>query len=124
VRGASARRGVGRVVFVSSRGPVAHPLSFAVSEGDVIVSTTVDHARRLEDQPRVSFQIDRVDESMGEGWSVLVTGPARRVDDSDEAGRWPCWATSSRRAGHATPWSASIPGGHGAAHRAGGGPPG
>lgn len=77
--------GVGRVVFVSSRGPAAHPLNFAVSEGDVIVSTTVDHARRLEDQPQVSFIIDRVDESMGEGGSVLVTGPARRVDDPDEA---------------------------------------
>jgi nitroimidazol reductase NimA-like FMN-containing flavoprotein (pyridoxamine 5'-phosphate oxidase superfamily) len=85
--------GVGRVVFVSSRGPAAHPLNFAVSKGDVIVSTTVDHARRLEDQPQVSFIIDRVDastrrrvdESMGEGGSVLVTGPARRVDDPDEA---------------------------------------
>ena len=32
----------------------------------------------------MSFQIDRVDESMGEGWSVLVTGSARRVDDPDE----------------------------------------
>jgi nitroimidazol reductase NimA-like FMN-containing flavoprotein (pyridoxamine 5'-phosphate oxidase superfamily) len=74
--------GVGRVVFVSSRGPAAHPLNFAVSEGDVIVSTTVDHGRRLEDQPQVSFIID---ESMGEGGSVLVTGPARRVDDPDEA---------------------------------------
>ncbi len=109
MRGASARRGVGCVVFVSSRGPVVHLLNFAVSEGDVIVSTTVDRARRLEDQPRVSFQIDRVDESMGEGWSVLVTVRARRVDVPDEAGRWPCWATSSRRAGHATPWSAFHP---------------
>ena len=36
--------GVGRVVFVARRGPVAHPVNFAVSEGDVLVSTTVDHA--------------------------------------------------------------------------------
>ncbi len=32
----------------------------------------------------MSFEIDRVDESMSEGWSVLVTGAARRVDDPEE----------------------------------------
>ncbi len=95
--------GVGRVVLVTDRGPVAHPLNFAVSEGDVVVSTTVEHAARLEGQARVSFQIDRVDESMGEGWSVLVTGSARRVDDPDEvlalAGlRLTPWAGGARHA--------------------------
>jgi len=76
--------GVGRVVFLSPRGPVAHPVNFAVSEGDVIVSTTVTQAEDLEGQDRVSFEIDRVDEAMSEGWSVLVTGGAHRVDDPDE----------------------------------------
>ena len=52
----------------------------------------------------MSFQIDRVDESMGEGWSVLVTGSARRVDDPDEVARaWPAcgltpWAGGARHA--------------------------
>ncbi len=50
----------------------------------MLVSTTVAQAQLLEDQPRLSFEIDRVDEPMGEGWSVLVTGTARRVDDPDE----------------------------------------
>jgi len=76
--------GVGRVVLVTGRGPAAHPMNFAVSAGDVIVSTTVEQAARLEAQSKVSFQIDRVDESMGEGWSVLVTGSAQRVDDPDD----------------------------------------
>jgi len=76
--------GIGRVVLLTGRGPVAHPLNFVASEGDVIVSTTVAHAAKLEAQPRVSFEIDRVDVSMAEGWSVLVTGPARRIDDPDE----------------------------------------
>ena len=106
---AHLRGGVGRVVFVTSRGPVAHRLNFAFSDGDVIVTTTVDHARRLEDQSRVSFQIDRVDESMGEGWSSLVTGPARRVDDPEEAVALAVLGLDRGRAGHATPWSLSIP---------------
>jgi hypothetical protein len=76
--------GVGRLVFVTERGPVAHPVNFGVEDGDVVVSTSVVHADRLERAERVSFEIDRVDEAMSEGWSVLVTGPARRVDDPDE----------------------------------------
>jgi transcriptional regulator with XRE-family HTH domain len=76
--------GVGRIVFLSDRGPVAHPVNFASIGGDVVVSTTAAAARALEDQPRVSFQIDRVDEPMREGWSVLATGSARWVDDPDE----------------------------------------
>jgi nitroimidazol reductase NimA-like FMN-containing flavoprotein (pyridoxamine 5'-phosphate oxidase superfamily) len=76
--------GVGRAVFLTERGPVAHPLNFVTSDGDVVVSTTAAHAAQIEASERVSFQIDRVDEAMSEGWSVLVTGKARRVDDPEE----------------------------------------
>jgi nitroimidazol reductase NimA-like FMN-containing flavoprotein (pyridoxamine 5'-phosphate oxidase superfamily) len=76
--------GVGRIVFLAERGPVAHPVNFVMSDGDVILSTTAAQALELEVQQRASFQIDRVDEAMSEGWSVLATGPARRVDDPDE----------------------------------------
>lgn len=76
--------GVGRLVFVSERGPVAHPVNFAVSDGDVVLSTSVVQADLLERAERVSFQIDRVDEAMSEGWSVLVTGRIHRVDDPDD----------------------------------------
>lgn len=76
--------GVGRIVFLTERGPVAHPVNFVVSDGDVVLSTTAAQADELEAQQRASFQIDRVDEAMSEGWSVLATGTARRVDDPDE----------------------------------------
>ncbi len=79
-----AAGGVGRVVFVSPRGPVAHPVNFAVSAGDIVLSTGVAQAELLEEQGRVGFEIDRVDEAMSEGWSVLVSGEVRRVDDPDE----------------------------------------
>jgi nitroimidazol reductase NimA-like FMN-containing flavoprotein (pyridoxamine 5'-phosphate oxidase superfamily) len=32
----------------------------------------------------VSFEVDHIDEAMSEGWSVIVTGRARRVDDPSE----------------------------------------
>lgn len=76
--------GVGRIVFLAERGPVAHPVNFVMSDGDVVLSTTAAQAVQLEAQQRASFQIDRVDEAMSEGWSVLVTGRARCVDDPDE----------------------------------------
>jgi hypothetical protein len=76
--------GVGRLVFLAERGPVAHPVNFVMYDRDVVVSTTPNQASQLESQQRAAFQIDRVDEAMREGWSVLVSGPARRVDDPDE----------------------------------------
>jgi nitroimidazol reductase NimA-like FMN-containing flavoprotein (pyridoxamine 5'-phosphate oxidase superfamily) len=76
--------GVGRLVFLSERGPVAHPVNFVMADGDIVVSTTPAQANQVESQERAAFEIDRVDEAMREGWSVLVSGPTRRVDNPDE----------------------------------------
>jgi transcriptional regulator with XRE-family HTH domain len=95
--------GVGRIVFSMDRGPAALPVNFEFTDGDVIVSTDVDKATLLESLPSVGFEIDRVDESMSEGWSVLVTGTARRVDDPEELLRLSsldleAWAGGARHA--------------------------
>ncbi len=76
--------GVGRIVFSTDRGPVALPVNYEYSNGDVVISTDIAKADALESQHIVSFEIDRIDDVMSEGWSVLVTGTARRVDDPDE----------------------------------------
>ena len=95
--------GVGRVVFSAERGPVALPVNFEYTAGDVIVSTDVVKASLLEVQPAVGFEIDRVDDALSEGWSVLVSGTARRVDDPDEVLRLSsldleAWAGGDRHA--------------------------
>lgn len=95
--------GVGRVVFSTDRGPVALPVNFEFTDGDLVVSTDVDKATLLESLPSVGFEIDRVDESMSEGWSVLVTGTARYVDDPEELLRLSsldleAWAGGARHA--------------------------
>ena len=41
----------------------------------------------LGSEKTVGFEIDRVDEAQSEGWSVLVTGPCRHVDDPAEVQR-------------------------------------
>ncbi len=75
--------GVGRILLVSGRGPIALPVNFAFADGHVVFSTDKAKAKRIESEHLVGFQIDRVDSSMGEGWSVLVTGRARRLGQGD-----------------------------------------
>jgi transcriptional regulator with XRE-family HTH domain len=79
-----AAGGVGRVVYSTERGPVALPVNFEFTDGYIVLSTDLAKAHYLEQQTVVGFEIDRVDEAMSEGWSVLVSGQARRVDDPDE----------------------------------------
>jgi transcriptional regulator with XRE-family HTH domain len=82
-----AAGGVGRIVYSSARGPVALPVNFEYTDGEVVLSTDLSKASALESEAVVGFEIDRVDEAMSEGWSVLVTGRARRIDDPDECVR-------------------------------------
>jgi nitroimidazol reductase NimA-like FMN-containing flavoprotein (pyridoxamine 5'-phosphate oxidase superfamily) len=76
--------GVGRVIVCASRGPVALPVNYWFSEGEVLFNTTLNTARELESQGTVGFEIDRIDDVFSEGWSVIVTGSARLVDNPDE----------------------------------------
>ena len=79
-----AAGGVGRIVFSTERGPVALPVNFEFTNGDVVFSTDQGKADLLATLPVIGFEIDRVDESFSEGWSVLVSGPAHQVLDPDE----------------------------------------
>jgi len=82
-----AAGGVGRVIFPTARGPVALPVNFEFTDGEVVFSTNDAKALLLETEEVVGFEIDRVDEAMSEGWSVLATGRARLIKDFDEVQR-------------------------------------
>jgi len=79
--------GVGRVVYTTPRGPEALPVNYEFTEGQVVFSTDDAKASRLAAADAVGFEIDRVDDVLSEGWSVLVTGTCRRVQDPDEVQR-------------------------------------
>jgi nitroimidazol reductase NimA-like FMN-containing flavoprotein (pyridoxamine 5'-phosphate oxidase superfamily) len=79
--------GVGRIVYTSTRGPVALPVNYEFTEGQVVFSTDDEKAGTLSHGDVVGFEIDRVDEALSEGWSVLATGRARLVDDPEERQR-------------------------------------
>jgi nitroimidazol reductase NimA-like FMN-containing flavoprotein (pyridoxamine 5'-phosphate oxidase superfamily) len=69
----------GRVVYVTARGPVAVPVNYEFTDGLVVISTDPAKAKALARAPMVGFEVDHVDQDVSEGWSVLVTGPARRI---------------------------------------------
>jgi hypothetical protein len=74
----------GRLVYARARGPVAIPVNYEYTDGQIVISTDPDKATWLEGLRIVGFEVDRVDEGLSEGWSVLVTGEVRIVDDPDE----------------------------------------
>lgn len=75
--------GVGRVLFVEpGRGPVAIPVNYRMDGADVVFRTSrgAGLAESIRQGP-VSFDVDHLDETLGEGWSVLVTGTASVISD-------------------------------------------
>lgn len=77
--------GVGRLVFVEERGPVAVPVNFRLLGDEVVFRTGAATSLTLcAGQRRVSFEVDHIDEALGEGWSVLLSGEANVVSDGRE----------------------------------------
>jgi transcriptional regulator with XRE-family HTH domain len=75
--------GIGRFLFVEpGRGPVAIPVNFRMDGDDVVFRTSsggsVSAGLR---ERRVSFDVDHLDDALGEGWSVLITGTAQVITD-------------------------------------------
>ncbi len=74
--------GIGRIVLSTSTGPVAYPVNFVFAGGAVVFRTSDSLADSIAGI--VAFEVDHIDDAMSEGWSVLVRGHARRIEDSEE----------------------------------------
>lgn len=75
----------GRIVYTIRALPAIVPVRHLVDNGMVVVRTHVgaDCAGAV-----VAFQADEIDSVAESGWSVTVTGVARRVLDADEILRY------------------------------------
>lgn len=77
--------GVGRAVFAGSRGPVALPVNFRMLDERVVFRTNGGSiAAAVRESGTMNVEVDHLDEELGEGWSVLVSGAAEVVDDPQE----------------------------------------
>jgi len=75
------------LVFLAERGPVALPVNFRFLGGEIVFRTDPAGPLAAAADATVSFEVDHIDEAMSEGWSVLVSGSARRIDDPRELAR-------------------------------------
>jgi nitroimidazol reductase NimA-like FMN-containing flavoprotein (pyridoxamine 5'-phosphate oxidase superfamily) len=82
-----ATGGVGRIVLSTERGPVALPVNFAYESGDVVFRTDESMASAIRAERLVGFEVDRIDEAMSQGWSVMVTGRAQIVERAEDRER-------------------------------------
>ena len=90
--------GVGRVVFVESGGPAVFPVNYKVIDGDVVFRTDSDPAlQRSLESGRISFEIDRIDDALAEGWSVVISGIGSVITDAADLER--------AQAAGITPWA-------------------
>jgi hypothetical protein len=80
-----AEGGVGRVIFRSAGRPVALPVNFKTLAGDIIFRSGDDgEVSAISGEEPVSFEVDRIDDAMREGWSVLATGTVRPVSADEQ----------------------------------------
>ncbi len=76
--------GVGRVAFTTADGPVVLPVNYAMADQTVIFRTAPDTLLAGYLDGPAGFEVDRLDEALSQGWSVLVTGRAVRVTSEAE----------------------------------------
>ncbi|MFJ8622138.1 helix-turn-helix domain-containing protein [Kitasatospora sp. NPDC093550] len=79
--------GIGRIGLAVEPGPVVLPVNYVVDRASFAFRTGEHHAAAPAESASVSFQVDRIDEYLGRGWSVLALGQAHYVTDPEELQR-------------------------------------
>jgi len=79
---------LGRIAVLDDEGPVIFPVNYVFDQHAVLFrteeGTKLDAACRLA---RVAFEIDGTDAPARTGWSVLVRGETKEVEDAEELAR-------------------------------------
>ncbi|MFI6848992.1 pyridoxamine 5'-phosphate oxidase family protein [Kitasatospora sp. NBC_00085] len=79
--------GVGRIALPVEPGPAVFPVNYTVDDASIVFRTATRSSAAPDDGAPVSFQVDRIDDHLSRGWSVLILGEARHVTDGDEVRR-------------------------------------
>ena len=79
---------VGRIAWCGDRGPQALPVNYVVDNGRILFRTSpYSVIAKLAVEQQVAFEVDDIDEFVETGWSVLVVGTARAVDEPGDIPR-------------------------------------
>jgi uncharacterized protein len=91
---------IARVAWAGPDGVTIVPVNYTVSDGSLWFRTQPYTAlARQCTGGRVAVEVDRLDRTSREAWSVVVTGTAERVaaeEVPDSVGEMPVWAAGSR----------------------------
>lgn len=83
---------VGRIGFTSRALPAIRPVTHLIDKGDVIIHSQGDpaivNAASSERGVVVAYEADDIDVESRTGWSVLIVGLARLIEDPQEAARY------------------------------------
>jgi nitroimidazol reductase NimA-like FMN-containing flavoprotein (pyridoxamine 5'-phosphate oxidase superfamily) len=85
-----ASGGIGRIAYQGRFGPAILPVNYKWHDG-AVVFRTARHSALDEDlqtgiaggEYKVAFEIDEIDTTAREGWSVLIQGPAHHVSETE-----------------------------------------
>ncbi|MFD9974269.1 pyridoxamine 5'-phosphate oxidase family protein [Streptomyces sp. NPDC059017] len=90
--------GVGRVALTTPDGPAVVPVNYEVIDDGIAFRTAPGSVPAAAVGSEAAFEVDQLDETAGQGWSVLAVGPARHVTDPDAVRRLADGA-------HTRPWA-------------------
>jgi nitroimidazol reductase NimA-like FMN-containing flavoprotein (pyridoxamine 5'-phosphate oxidase superfamily) len=80
-----AESAVGRVGLLVASRPEVLPVNY-ILDGEHVLFRTAESSVLTEAASRVvAFEVDRIDEETGEGWSVLVVGFVEDISDTIDA---------------------------------------
>ncbi|MET9315812.1 pyridoxamine 5'-phosphate oxidase family protein [Kribbella sp. NPDC003505] len=79
---------VGRVVFTRNALPAIRPVNHAVIDGRIVMRTRLSACVSSAAGEVVAYEADDLDTIRRLGWSVVVTGTARTIDDPDRIARY------------------------------------
>jgi nitroimidazol reductase NimA-like FMN-containing flavoprotein (pyridoxamine 5'-phosphate oxidase superfamily) len=80
----------GRVVFTHRALPAIRPVNHIVDNGHIIIRSSLGSGitGAASNGTVVAYEADQIDPDTRTGWSVVVTGLARLVDDPDDLVRY------------------------------------
>ncbi|MCX4960617.1 helix-turn-helix domain-containing protein [Streptomyces virginiae] len=102
--------GIGRVAICTAEGPAIVPVNYVVAGDDIAFRTSGEALLARAAGTDVAFEVDHIDDTMKQGWSVMAVGEVSGVTDGDALQRLDALARSLPWAGgHRTHWMSVTP---------------
>ena len=75
---------IGRIVWLDADEPQALPINYVMDNDTILFRTSPQSViAKVAHQGSAAFEVDDIDEFLGTGWSVLVTGTPAAVESSE-----------------------------------------